>query len=218
MSRRPPSDNFTRFTSTSPHASSKPPAASTFSYQPPTSRNQAPANSPFNAASRSNETPQEKVARLRAAARAAKVKQSMSLVDRMLDRGRVWADISHRVVTYGLIGFTGKSILPPLPRSRVLPLEASLTTQPRNRNGNLSLRSRFSHHAQPTAETRLDRARDAAPHRRTGCIFARRGNTRAAASAGARTSWRRDGEKGRDGEAAEERGWRVGTAERSRRD
>ena len=114
MSRRPPSDNFTRFTSTSPHASSKPSAASNFSYQPPT-------NSPFNAASRSDETPQEKVARLRAAARAAKVKQSMSLVDRMIDRGRVWADISHRVVTYGLIGFTGISILPLLSRPRVLP-------------------------------------------------------------------------------------------------
>ena len=117
MSRRPPSDNFTRFTSTSPHASSKPPVASTFSYQPPTSRNQAPTNSPFNATSRSDETPQEKVARLRAAARAAKVKQSMSLVDRMIARGRVWADISHRVVTYGLIGFTGMSILPLLSRS-----------------------------------------------------------------------------------------------------
>ena len=157
MSRRPPSDNFTRFTSTSPHASSKPPAASTFSYQPPTSRNQGPTNSPFNATNLSDETPKEKVARLRAAARAAKAKQSMSLIDRMIDRGRVWADISHRVVTYGLIGLTGMQILPlqsPLSSS---PYRSFTYNPTRNCNSNLSLRPGFSHHTQPTAETCLDR-------------------------------------------------------------
>src|SRR2546423_7831298 len=111
MSRRPPSDNFTRFTSTSPHASFKPPATSTFSYQPPTPRNEASTNTPFNVAGGSGETPKENVERLRAAARAAKAKQSMSMVDRVIDRGRLWADIGHRVVTYGLIGFTGMFVL-----------------------------------------------------------------------------------------------------------
>ena len=107
MSRRPPSDNFTRFTSTSPHASSKPGAASTFSYQPPIPRNKTLLNYTSSENKSSDETPKEKVARLRAAARAAKSQQSLSVVDRMIDRGRIWADTSHRVVTYGLIGFTG---------------------------------------------------------------------------------------------------------------
>src|SRR2546423_6565180 len=111
MSRHAASEKFTRFTSTSPYAASKPPASSTVSYQPPSPRSQVSTNSSFINGSGSEETPKEKVARLRAAARAAKAKQSMSVLDRMIDRGRVWADIGHRVVTYGLIGFTGMFVL-----------------------------------------------------------------------------------------------------------
>lgn len=55
------------------------------------------------------ETPQEKVARLRAAARQAKERGNASGVDRLLIHGRRWADNMHRFTTYALIAFTGVS-------------------------------------------------------------------------------------------------------------
>jgi len=109
MSRRPPSDAFTRFTSTTPHASQKP--ASSFSYQPlsgqPSSRRASPVS--FGTSGPDGETPAQKVARLRAAARAAKERAAMSPMDRIIDRGRSIADHLHRITTYGLIGLAGIS-------------------------------------------------------------------------------------------------------------
>jgi len=55
------------------------------------------------------ETPSEKVARLRAAARQAKERGTLSGVDRFLVHGRRWADNVHRFTTYALIAFTGVS-------------------------------------------------------------------------------------------------------------
>ncbi|KAF2086730.1 hypothetical protein K490DRAFT_74324 [Saccharata proteae CBS 121410] len=80
----------TRFTATGPYATSK---ASTV---------------PLNAASprRPNETPQEKVARLRAAAQQAK-KGKESTFDKVVARGRVWADRAHKVTALSLIAATG---------------------------------------------------------------------------------------------------------------
>lgn len=77
----------TRFTATGPHAFTRTPPAS------PT-----PAAAP--------ETPQQRVARLRGAAQQAKLAQ-VSTFDRLVDRGRIWADRAHRVVAIGLIGATG---------------------------------------------------------------------------------------------------------------
>jgi hypothetical protein len=51
------------------------------------------------------ETPQQRVARLREAARRAKSNQ-ISTVDKIIDRGRVWADKAHRVAAFSLIGAT----------------------------------------------------------------------------------------------------------------
>jgi len=88
----------TRFTSTTPHASAKPP----LSFRPniqsssPTPKKSGPAG----------ETPLEKVKRLRAAANAAREAQ-VTTVDRLILRGRVWADRLHRITTLGLIGLTG---------------------------------------------------------------------------------------------------------------
>lgn len=103
MSRRPPSDAFTRFTSNNSHAAQKP---TSFGYSSP----QAPASA---AGSRplpggNGETPQEKVARLRALARSQKEGQ-LSGVDRAISGGRRWADIAHRTTTYTLLGLTGVS-------------------------------------------------------------------------------------------------------------
>jgi hypothetical protein len=85
----------TRFTSTTPHASAKfPPPNSRWSAS--SQRKQGPAG----------ETPQQKVKRLRAAADAAKLDQ-ISTFDKIVIRGRVWADIAHRVTVIGLLGATG---------------------------------------------------------------------------------------------------------------
>lgn len=81
----------TRFTATGPHA---------FTRTPP-----APAPGPAAAP----ETPQQRVARLRGAAKQAKLAQ-VSTFDRIVDRGRIWADRAHRVVAIGLIGATGALI------------------------------------------------------------------------------------------------------------
>jgi len=51
------------------------------------------------------ETPQQRTARLREAARRAKLDQ-ISTVDKIIVRGRVWADKAHRVVAKSLIGAT----------------------------------------------------------------------------------------------------------------
>lgn len=118
----------TRFTATSPHAYSKPtPIRSTpntfsassatrsrFQSQrqpnpnisgqtPPNSNGRPPPPPP-------SETPQEKVARLRAARFAARDAQ-ISTWDKVVIRGRVWADRAHKFTTLTLVGLTG---IPPL--------------------------------------------------------------------------------------------------------
>ena len=114
-SRRNPSDTFTRFTSTTPHAT-------TFNYQPSSQagRNRPPPNfaspqSPAPASSQQpypppNETPLEKVARLRAAHRATVAAQETSAFDRFLASGRNVADRAHRLTAYGLILFSGLAV------------------------------------------------------------------------------------------------------------
>lgn len=86
MSRKPPTDTFTRFTSTTPSSSSP-----SFSAQQP--------------GSKPTETAAQRVARLRAqhvANREAQIPSS----DRVLARGRRFADIAHRATTYTLLGFS----------------------------------------------------------------------------------------------------------------
>ncbi|KAF2135623.1 uncharacterized protein K452DRAFT_239028 [Aplosporella prunicola CBS 121167] len=79
----------TMFTATGPHAHSK-------ATQVPLAKAAAP----------SGETPQQKIARLRAAAQQAKVGQE-STFDKVISRGRVWADRAHRVTALSLIAATG---------------------------------------------------------------------------------------------------------------
>lgn len=76
----------TRFTSTTPHAATKP---------KPASRNPGPPG----------ETPQQRVKRLRAAADKARDAQ-ISTFDKFLMKGRVWADKAHRFTAFSLIGLT----------------------------------------------------------------------------------------------------------------
>ncbi|RMZ77594.1 hypothetical protein DV737_g4244, partial [Chaetothyriales sp. CBS 132003] len=105
-----PSDSFTRFTPSSPHATQHPSLASvgTAGTYRRTSR-QIEANARASPAPES-ETPAQKVARLRAAARAQREAQ-YTTTDKLLAKGRRWADIAHRTTAYGLIALTGASAL-----------------------------------------------------------------------------------------------------------
>jgi len=80
----------TRFTATGPFVSAKPPGSSI----------QLGGSAP------SNETAQEKIARLRAAAAQARAGQE-SQFDKVVRVGRTWADRAHRFTTWSLIGLTG---------------------------------------------------------------------------------------------------------------
>ncbi|ETN43330.1 uncharacterized protein HMPREF1541_02489 [Cyphellophora europaea CBS 101466] len=90
MSRRQPSDTFTRFTSNSIHASQKP-----------------SSTAQMNGTAPASETPQQKVARLRAELRAQREGGQPSFGDRVVIGGRRWADRLHRGATFALLGFTG---------------------------------------------------------------------------------------------------------------
>ncbi|KAL8976376.1 MAG: hypothetical protein Q9177_006869 [Variospora cf. flavescens] len=129
----------TRFTATSPHAYSKPSsilrsANATFSPSPYTASGSAASQSRGPPAPLSNrppsqqppnvpqhETPQQKVARLRALRAAEKLKP-LSLWDRTVVRGRRWADVAHRTTALGLMGFT--VIYPQTPPSFLPPLSS----------------------------------------------------------------------------------------------
>ncbi|CAK3817013.1 hypothetical protein SEPMUDRAFT_164801 [Lecanosticta acicola] len=107
---RSPSD-ATRFTSTGPYVSTKPSGSATNFAANPTTAPPFSAAVP-NAANQINfgqapqgETPQQKIARLRAAAAAAK-RGKESTFDKSVRIGRVWADRAHRVTAYSLIGLT----------------------------------------------------------------------------------------------------------------
>lgn len=95
----------TRFTSTGPHAATKPPTGATnFSANPAMPSSATQIN--FGASpTPSGETPQQKIARLRAAAALAK-RGKESTFDKTIRIGRVWADRAHRVTAISLIGFT----------------------------------------------------------------------------------------------------------------
>lgn len=88
----------TRFTSTTPHATTKPPPASSATAQslPPRQPQHGPPG----------ETPLQKVARLREAAARARAAK-LSRFDRMIIVGRAWADRAHHVTAMSLIGLTG---------------------------------------------------------------------------------------------------------------
>lgn len=148
----------TRFTTTSPHAYSKPPTRSSNPPIPPqqrppsfssspTMKNNFKPSSPSSRSGRSGpsgpaETPLEKVARLRAARFAARDAQ-VTMWDRVVVRGRVWADVAHRITVLGLMASTGTSIPPSLPFSHIQtrsiqPSPPSFPYQPIHRRTNIS--------------------------------------------------------------------------------
>lgn len=99
---RSPSD-ATRFTATGPYASTK--SASTL----PSTSSTTGSRINFGEAP-ANESPQQKIARLRAA--AAQTRRSKEdRFDKVVRVGRVWADRAHRVTAYSLLGLTIVSIV-----------------------------------------------------------------------------------------------------------
>lgn len=96
----------TRFTATGPYASSKHPGGSVTSYQLPEFLKKT-SPSPQQTPAGRQETPKEKVERLRAQARAARIAQSTSRVDRMIEAGRRFANTAHKGMVYTLIAASG---------------------------------------------------------------------------------------------------------------
>ncbi|RAK99723.1 cytochrome c oxidase assembly protein COX14 [Aspergillus ibericus CBS 121593] len=98
----------TRFTATGPYAHSKPGSAAP--YKLPSSMAQSgpsPSSQPHLGPGGKPETPKEKVERLRAQARAARLAQSTSRVDNMIEIGRRFANKAHKTMVYTLIAASG---------------------------------------------------------------------------------------------------------------
>ncbi|GAB1194047.1 hypothetical protein APSETT444_003286 [Aspergillus pseudonomiae] len=93
----------TRFTATGPYAHSKPGAAP---YKLPGFMANAQSQGSGNGGR--PETPKEKVERLRAQARAARMAQSTSRVDSLIDFGRRFANKAHKTMVYTLIAASGE--------------------------------------------------------------------------------------------------------------
>ncbi|KXX72940.1 hypothetical protein MMYC01_210213 [Madurella mycetomatis] len=102
----------TRFTAATPHASSK--AAAPRFAAPRSGRGAAPggggSGSGANVGSGIVETPEQRVARLRAAHRRAKEAQ-VSRFDKVVDAGRRVFDSAHRITVYGIVLFTGVAVV-----------------------------------------------------------------------------------------------------------
>ncbi|KAL4751883.1 hypothetical protein BDW72DRAFT_202776 [Aspergillus terricola var. indicus] len=94
----------TRFTATGPYASSKP--SGTPYKLPGFLANESKSQSNGSGGNR-QETPKEKVERLRAQARAARLAQSTSRVDTMVEFGRRFANKAHKTMVYTLITASG---------------------------------------------------------------------------------------------------------------
>ena len=103
---RSPND-ATRFTATGPYMSSKPPGGTDFASNGlPTAANTAPTGLRIDfGTAPANESAQQKIARLRAAAAASR-RGKESQFDTVVRVGRVWADRAHRATAIGLIGLT----------------------------------------------------------------------------------------------------------------
>lgn len=108
----------TRFTAATPHvyanpASARPPkpsSTSTYSSLRQSPHLAAAAAEPGMAAPQRRETAQEKVARLRAQ-RIAEREVQLPLAEKVVMRGRRFADKAHRVVIYTLVGSSGGLLL-----------------------------------------------------------------------------------------------------------
>lgn len=108
----------TRFTATGPYASSKPGApASSAPYKLPgfMSNPGKSSSNPSQGPNGQPETPKQKVERLRAQARAARMAQSTSGFDRFIEAGREIANKAHKVTVYSLIAASGMLAVHSLP-------------------------------------------------------------------------------------------------------
>ncbi|PYI10551.1 hypothetical protein BO78DRAFT_360571 [Aspergillus sclerotiicarbonarius CBS 121057] len=98
----------TRFTATGPYAHSKPGSAAPYKLPSSMAKSGSSSSSqPHLGPGGNPETPKEKVERLRAQARAARLAQSTSRVDNMIDIGRRFANKAHKTMVYTLIAASG---------------------------------------------------------------------------------------------------------------
>ncbi|PGH33918.1 hypothetical protein GX50_03239 [[Emmonsia] crescens] len=99
----------TRFTATGPYASSKPSVANSgpLKWAGAGARSSKTTGSSPGPEGSKQETPKQKVERLRAEARAARYAKAFTPMDRFMSKGRIWADRAHRVTVYTLIAASG---------------------------------------------------------------------------------------------------------------
>jgi hypothetical protein len=105
----------TRFTATGPYVGPKAPYKlpdfNKSKQKPPRPSNTNEPQDPKQQGGGGQETPRQKVERLRAQARAARLSQKSSLVDRIIERGGRAANGAHKVIIYTLIAASGMSFL-----------------------------------------------------------------------------------------------------------
>lgn len=97
----------TRFTATGPYASAKIQSPTASSPSASSSSNPSTSSPGGSSSIPPNETPKQKVERLRAQARATRMAKNFSPLDRLIGTGRVWADRLHRVTVFTLIAASG---------------------------------------------------------------------------------------------------------------
>jgi hypothetical protein len=90
----------THFTATRPHAAVQPPPPRITTIGIPKAA--------------ANETPRQKVARLREAARVARIRD-LPWTDKLVETTRVWADVTHRWFVVFIMGISGLSHNTPFP-------------------------------------------------------------------------------------------------------
>ncbi|EFQ97769.1 hypothetical protein MGYG_00810 [Nannizzia gypsea CBS 118893] len=97
----------TRFTATGPYAYSKSAMSSPASSKWSGLKVKSSQPSQPSPGQGTQETPREKVERLRAQARANRIAQSFSPMDKIVNSGRTWADRFHRAAVFSLIAASG---------------------------------------------------------------------------------------------------------------
>ncbi|KAI9712595.1 MAG: hypothetical protein M1828_001661 [Chrysothrix sp. TS-e1954] len=100
----------TRFTSTGPHASSKPSSERPVAFSRPVGSTPYASTIDLTNPPPPNETPQQKVHRLREAALRMKADRE-STFDKIVRRGRIWADRAHHTTVAGLVGVSLLSMM-----------------------------------------------------------------------------------------------------------
>ncbi|EEP76783.1 predicted protein [Uncinocarpus reesii 1704] len=116
----------TRFTATAPHAYSKSGSTTASRWSGAKVGSTQGGSSQPGSGGVPGETPKQKVERLRAEARAARIAKSSSPLDRFIGKGRVWADRLHRITVFSIIAASATSLISHNRRQKALWIDIEL--------------------------------------------------------------------------------------------